>query len=111
MAEKADSALDYYSVASSDELQEGGRLHLDADGKPILLLRVQGVVYAISAICSHEDEPLGSADVEGHEIVCPYHGARFDVRSGEATALPAVVGIPTYPVRERDGQIEIGFPA
>ena len=53
---------------------------------------------------------MGHGELEGNEIICPRHGARFDVRSGKVTALPAVIDIPAYPVRVVDGQIEVGVP-
>jgi 3-phenylpropionate/trans-cinnamate dioxygenase ferredoxin component len=111
MAKPGAKNITYYPVAESAELTEGGRLHLDADGKPILLLRVEGIVYAVAATCTHEEETLANGLMDGHELICPYHGARYDVRNGEAVALPAVMGIAVYPVREADGQIEIGFAA
>lgn len=101
--------LEYVTIASSNELAEGERLEFQIDGYPYLLLRVDGQVYAIAEMCSHEEESLADGDLEGREIVCPRHGARFDLRSGEATALPAVTGIQTLVVRERDGQIEVGL--
>ena len=58
----------------------------------------------------HHDGPLGDGDLEGMEIICPRHGARFDVQTGKVVALPAVVDIPAYPVRIKDGQVEIGVP-
>jgi 3-phenylpropionate/trans-cinnamate dioxygenase ferredoxin subunit len=48
--------------------------------------------------------------LDDYEITCPRHGARFDVRTGEVKALPAVVDIPAYPVRVIEGQIEVGLP-
>lgn len=111
MAPSADQDnLEYVVVGSSAEIGEGERLEIQIDGSPYLLLRVQGQLYALAAICSHEEELLTDGDLEGHEIICPLHGARFDIRSGEATALPAVDGIQSLTVREKDGQIEIGLP-
>ncbi|MDI6770067.1 MAG: non-heme iron oxygenase ferredoxin subunit, partial [Anaerolineales bacterium] len=71
---------------------------------------IAGNLYAIADVCSHDEGPLGDGDLEGHEIACPRHGARFDIRSGQALQLPAVVDIPAYPVRVRGDMIEIGIP-
>lgn len=111
MSQETPAKVTYYPVAESGELIEGDRLHIEVEGNPLLLLRVEGQVYAVSATCTHEDESLANGLLDGHELVCPYHGARFDVRDGEAVSLPAVMGIHTYPVREENGQIELGVPA
>ena len=70
----------------------------------------QGEFYAIADLCSHDDGPLGDGDLEDHEIICPRHGARFDVRTGKVLSLPAVEDISAYPVRCIDGKIEVGVP-
>lgn len=76
-----------------------------------MILNVNGEYYAIRDVCSHDDGPVGEGNVEGYEIICPRHGARFDIRTGKVLALPAFVDIPAYPIRLVDGQIEIGIPA
>jgi len=74
------------------------RQFLNIDEKPIIIIEVQGRVYAFGDICSHDDGPLDDGLIDDHCIVCPRHGAEFDIRTGEAKSMPAVVGIPTYPV-------------
>jgi len=101
---------DFVSIGPVGELDDGGRLFVEVDGLPIVVFKIAQRVFAIADTCSHDDAPLGDGDLRGYEIVCPRHGARFDVRTGKALALPAVVDIPAYPVRIRDGQIEIGIP-
>ena len=77
----------------------------------LVLFKIADHIYAIGDVCSHDGAPLGEGDVEELEIICPRHGARFDIRSGNATALSAVEGIAAYPVRVVDDQIEVGVPA
>jgi 3-phenylpropionate/trans-cinnamate dioxygenase ferredoxin subunit len=103
--------LEYLQVGSVEELAEGSRLFIEIDGQPIVILRIANNYYAIADVCSHDDGPVGEGALEGYEIICPRHGARFDVRSGKVLALPAFVDIPAYPVRIVDGMIEIGLPA
>jgi 3-phenylpropionate/trans-cinnamate dioxygenase ferredoxin subunit len=102
--------LEFVAVGSVQELEEGGRLFLEVDQQPIVILRIAGQYYAIADVCSHDDGPVGEGVLEGFEIICPRHGARFDVRTGKVLALPAFVDIPAYPVRIEAGQIEIGLP-
>jgi 3-phenylpropionate/trans-cinnamate dioxygenase ferredoxin subunit len=83
---------------------------VEIEEKPIVVFNIAGQYYAIADVCSHDDGPLGDGGLMKYEITCPRHGARFDIRNGEALALPAVVDIPVYPVRIEDGQIQIGIP-
>ena len=71
----------------------------------IALCNLAGVIHAIEDVCPHDTGPLADGWIEGHEIVCPRHGARFDVRSGKVTCLPATEGIRSYPVRIEGGRI------
>ena len=102
--------LEYVPVASVEELPEGGRLFIEIDDLPIVILKINGQYYAIADVCSHDDGPVGEGNIEGLEIICPRHGAHFDIRTGKVLALPAFVDIPAYPVRINDDQIEIGIP-
>ncbi len=103
--------LEFIPVGSVEELNEGERLFIEIEGKPIVILFIHGEYYAIGDVCSHDDGPVGEGNVEGYEIICPRHGARFDIRTGKVLALPAFVDIPAYPVRVVSDQIEIGIPA
>jgi len=101
---------EFVSIGGADQLPNGERLFVEIDNLPIVVFNIGGQLYAIGDVCSHDDGPLGDGDVEGMEVICPRHGARFDIRSGKVTALPAVEDIPAYPVRVVDGEIEIGLP-
>lgn len=108
--EIAQDDCEFIEIASEDEIQNGKRLHIEIDGLPLVVFNIGGEFYAIADLCSHDDGPLGDGELENMEIVCPRHGARFDLRSGKALTLPAVVDIPAYPVRVKDSKIEIGLP-
>ena len=101
---------DFVAVGAADELPNGERLYVEIDELPIVVFNIAGRLFAIGDVCSHDGGPLGDGDLEGMEVICPRHGARFDVQSGKALALPAVVDIPAYPVRVIDGEIEVGVP-
>ncbi|HEX9898570.1 MAG TPA: non-heme iron oxygenase ferredoxin subunit [Candidatus Methylomirabilis sp.] len=102
---------EFVAVADAAELGNGERLFVEVDDLSIVIFNVAGQFFAIGDVCSHDDGPLGDGELEGHAIVCPRHGARFDVRTGKVLSLPAFVDIPAYPVRVEGGQIEIGVPA
>jgi len=102
--------LEFIQVGSVEELKEGERLFIEIDEKPIVIIKTNGLFYAIADVCSHDDGPVGEGSLEGFEIICPRHGARFDIRTGKVLALPAFVDIPAYPIRLVGDQIEIGVP-
>ncbi|HZU86432.1 MAG TPA: non-heme iron oxygenase ferredoxin subunit [Anaerolineaceae bacterium] len=97
----------FYPVLKAEELKNGERLFLEIKGEPVVVFNIAGNFYAIWDACSHDENPLGDGDLDGFEIICPRHGARFDLRDGRATHLPAVADIPYYPTRVVDGMLEI----
>ena len=98
----------YYPLCSTDDLSSGDRMFVEIGDDQVVVFNLGGDYYAIADLCTHDMGSLGEGEVEGHEIVCPRHGARFDLRTGEALTLPAVQGVPSYPIRVTDGVIEIG---
>lgn len=89
---------------------EGEKQSFRCEGLDILMCRVEGRLYAVEDLCSHARSPLSRGILRGHTIVCPLHGARFDVRDGSHLAAPASTGIACYTVEERDGSIRIDLP-
>ena len=72
-------------VANIKDLKERTLLRVDIEDKPIVLALVQGNVYAMDAVCSHEGGPLEDGSLEGHELKCPWHYAIFDVRNAKVS--------------------------
>lgn len=105
-----DAQVDYIEIAPATELPTGERLFLEVEGKAIVVFNIAGQYFAIGDICTHDDGPLGDGDLEGFNIVCPRHGGEFDVQTGKAVQMPAVVDIPAYPVKVVDGMIQVGIP-
>jgi 3-phenylpropionate/trans-cinnamate dioxygenase ferredoxin component len=101
---------EFVEIAPVSEISNGERLFVEIDELPVVVFNIGGYFYAIGDLCSHDDGPLGDGDLEGFEVVCPRHGASFDVRSGKVLSLPAIVDIPAYPTRVVDGKLEIGIP-
>jgi len=100
----------FYRVSMVNEFPSGERLFLEIDGLPIVLFSIGDDFLATGDICTHDGGEIGEGELDGEEIICPRHGARFNIRTGKAMSLPAVTGIPIYPVRQVDGFIEIGIP-
>ncbi len=88
----------YRKVARTGDIPPGQMVFLDVEDEEIVLCNVNGKIWAVANVCSHDGGTLSEGTLLGDQIECPRHGARFDVRSGEVKALPAVVPIPTYSV-------------
>ena len=102
--------LDYVEIAPVDQIPTGERLFVELGGKSIVLINLAGKLFAIGDVCSHDNGPVGDGEIEENEIICPRHGARFNIHTGKATSLPAIVDIPAYPVRVVEEMVEIGIP-
>ena len=105
------SEILFYPVCSTTELPPGERIFIEFGDIPIVIFNIAGDIFAIADVCTHDDGPLGEGAIEDHEITCPRHGARFDIRTGEVLSLPAVRGVSSFPVRVREGMLEIGVEA
>ena len=101
---------EFLDIAPISELPNGERLFIEVEGRSIVIFNIADQYFAIADVCTHDDGPLGDGDIEGFNIVCPRHGGEFDVRTGQAVQMPAVVDIPAYPVRVVDGVIQLGIP-
>lgn len=66
----------------------------------VMVCRVGGTLHALEDLCSHADTPLSTGALQGYKIVCPLHGAQFDVRDGSHSGPPAYTGVRTFPVVE-----------
>jgi len=95
----------WFKTVSFAELQDGCGRRIVVDGLPIALFRVQDQVYATEDTCSHAEASLAEGRLEGKVVVCPRHGARFDITSGRALSLPAITGIATFPIKVEDGYV------
>lgn len=105
-----ESKIEFVEIAPVSELPNGERLFLEVGDRAIVIFNIADQFFAVGDICTHDDGPLGDGELEGFNIVCPRHGAEFDVKTGKAVQLPAVVDIPAYPVQVRDEMIFLGIP-
>ena len=96
---------EFIRVGRLDALPPGSKLLADLDGRAVAVFNVDGSVYAIDDICTHDGGPLAEGDLEGCVIRCPRHGARFDVRTGKALGFPAFEPVATLAVEVRQGEI------
>ncbi len=97
----------WIDVAAAGDIAPGDYEIAETDEHVVAVFNVDGELYAIEDVCTHDGEELTGGPVEGDQIICPRHGARFCLRSGKALTPPAYEDLPTYPVRIRDGRIEV----
>jgi ferredoxin-NADP reductase/nitrite reductase/ring-hydroxylating ferredoxin subunit len=90
---------DFVKVADTKDIQPSQMKEAQIDGKNICVVNVEGKYYAIGSICTHEGGPLADGMLEGYEVECPWHGSKFDVRTGEVTNPPANEPEPAYEVK------------
>lgn len=98
---------DWIDVAACSDFPPGTCRTVDADGTPIAVFNVDGEYFAIEDRCTHEAETLSNGVVDGREIICPLHQARFSLRSGEALCAPAYEPVAVFPVRIADGVVQV----
>ncbi|MFM7719465.1 MAG: Rieske (2Fe-2S) protein [Actinomycetota bacterium] len=98
---------EWIRVADEGEIGEGQVVAFPAGDRAVAVANVGGELLAFDDQCTHRRCSLAEGDLAGSGIVCPCHGATFDVRSGEVLTGPATEALPTYEVRVRDGGIEV----
>jgi 3-phenylpropionate/trans-cinnamate dioxygenase ferredoxin subunit len=97
-------------VGRAGDIPEGQAVVVDAGDRRLALCNVGGEVHAIDDICTHDGGPLGEGELFGYQIECPRHGARFDVRTGQVTQMPAVRPVRTYPVEREGDDLYVDVP-
>lgn len=102
---------DFVKVATLDEVPEGGSKLVELGLNRIALFNLGGDIHALEDMCTHDGGPLVEGDlINGCEIECPRHGARFDVRTGAALCMPAFQATPVYETQVRGRDILIESP-
>ncbi len=98
----------WLNVTSENALADGEHEIVETEsGVSILLVRAEGQFYAVENLCTHDGGDLGGGPVEGTEIICPRHGARFCLRSGQALTAPAWEDVATHAVRIENGVVQV----
>jgi 3-phenylpropionate/trans-cinnamate dioxygenase ferredoxin subunit len=98
---------DWIDIGSVATLAASQRLEGDVDGYRVRVASVGGTLYAFEDRCTHDDSPFDDAPIEDAQIICPRHGARFCLRTGEALSPPAYEPLRIFEVRENGGRVEV----
>jgi naphthalene 1,2-dioxygenase system ferredoxin subunit len=95
----------WIDATALDDVPEDDVVGLDVEGLDLAFYRVDGEVYATSNTCTHGHARLCDGFLEGHEIECPLHQGRFDIRNGNAMCAPLTEAVRTYPVKIEQGRV------
>ena len=102
--------MTWHKLAMLTDIPEGAALETGVNGQPLALFRVKGGVYCTGNLCTHAEAFLSDGYLEGYEIECPLHGARFDIRDGRVLCQPAGKDIASYPIRIEGGEVYVEMP-
>jgi len=104
------TAVRYVRVGKASDVSAGRAEVFDVEDRKIAVFRLEDAFYAIEDICTHDGGPLAEGEIEEDQVICPRHGARFDIKTGAALTLPAVTPVESYPVRVEGNDLYIGLP-
>ncbi len=101
------AVAEWTRVAAEADVPPGKLRGVMAGTQPVVLANVEGDIYALEDQCSHQEFPLSDGELEGSDVLCIHHGARFDACSGRNKALPAIRPVRSFPVDVRDGEVYV----
>jgi nitrite reductase/ring-hydroxylating ferredoxin subunit len=102
--------MSFTKVAAVADVPVGTARQVTVNGRTVALFNVNGTFYALDDTCPHAGGPLSEGDVEGEEVTCPWHAARFDLTTGKNLCPPARQGVPAYPVQVVGDEVQIDVP-
>lgn len=98
---------EFVTVATTDEMNSGDRIVVQIGRKWVAVFNVSDNYYAIEDVCTHDGGELADGELDGYEIICSRHGAKFDIRNGKVTKPPALIDVPYYEVRIEGNEIQV----
>ena len=98
---------DWIDVCAASTMADNENIVVDVDGTDVAIFKLDGKFYAIEDVCTHDGAEIASGELDGDEIICPRHGARFCVKTGAVKCAPAYEAVDTFPVRVEEGQLQI----
>ena len=101
------SGDDFVRVFPESELAVGQMRCAEVDGHAVVICRIRDGLHAVDAVCTHAYSRLDEGRLRGHRLICPLHGASFDVRNGAVLGAPATEPLRCHEARSLDGYIEV----
>ena len=96
---------EFVRVAKVADIPEGDKSIVQIEDRLVGIFHVEGKFYALDDTCTHDDGPLAEGPLEGYQIICPRHGARFDIRDGRALTMPATRATATHETKVENGEV------
>lgn len=97
----------FVAVCATDEVEEKSFRCLTVEDQPLVICRFRDEYFAVENLCSHALATFDDGRMRGYRLMCPLHGATFDIRDGSVTGAPATRGIRAFGVRVVDGVVEV----
>ncbi len=98
---------EWTTVAQDGDISPGKCKVIDLDDVLVAVYNINGLYFAIEDVCTHDGGELASGEVEGDEVICPRHGARFCIKTGRALTAPAYEDVYHFPIRTEKGEIQL----
>lgn len=99
----------WVTVGKADYLEPGELMYVEVEDEPVVLINLEGEIFALNDICTHEEASLADGSIIGDEIECPLHGGAFFIRTGEPAAMPVVVKTEKYKVRTEGDELQVSI--
>jgi 3-phenylpropionate/trans-cinnamate dioxygenase ferredoxin component len=100
---------EFYRVCKTSDVVDPGKNVFDVDGRFVLIFHLDGKFYALDDVCTHDGGSLCEGVIEGFQVICPRHGARFDILTGQALTMPAVHATASHEVRIEGNDVFVKF--
>jgi 3-phenylpropionate/trans-cinnamate dioxygenase ferredoxin subunit len=95
----------WVKVADEGDIPLNKSAAFEVAGQRLLVARLEDGFFAVRDLCSHQSRPLQGGAIEGGAVECPFHGARFDLRTGARLSMPAIRGVAAFAVRAQGGSL------
>ncbi|MCK5728938.1 MAG: non-heme iron oxygenase ferredoxin subunit [Methylococcales bacterium] len=98
---------DWIDVAAENALANGESIVIDINGVDVAIFKIAGRFFAIEDTCTHDGAEIASGQIDGDEIICPRHGARFCIKTGRVKSAPAYEDVDCFPVQVINGRVQV----
>jgi len=100
-------STEFEHAIAVNELVDPGTMMIEIDERLVVLVHVGDEFFCIDDVCTHDNGPLSEGELQGCQLICPRHGAKFDVRTGQALTFPAILATTAHEVKVDDGNVYV----
>lgn len=98
---------EWVDVVAENALAVGEHLVVDVEGVDVAIFKLEDGFYALEDVCTHDGAEIASGELDGDELICPRHGARFCVRTGEVKTAPAYEDIASFEIKLEESRVKV----